>query len=407
MRDRRPRLRPRLPGLTRLEVAPPAWLIRAVALKPAAVPWPETVQAVLAVSVPLAVGAAVGQLSLSSFLGMGGLTVAMTNARGPLPWKLRRSGVALAAGVAGLLAGLVTGAHPVTAVGAVLLLSFVAAVVSVVGAVASVAALQLLVYAAIGGSLAGRVPLAAPPLAMLAGGLWALLCTVVVGLVAGYRRVERESLALVFQRVAELLAATGTPWMEQARRALTGALNDAFDSLLGVRARTGGRDWPVLRLAALLNATTPLVEATVAIAHSGEQPPPALHQAAVALAGAVRAQGPPPSIDLDPASEPLLQAWRRAHSGVRSHWDRATIPPRPPSLEERLRSATDQVLAGRGTWLFVVRLVLCMTIAAILERVLPIAHSYWIVMTVALVLKPDFGSVFVRGLQRGLGTVVG
>lgn len=388
-------------------MAPPAWLVRAVALKPAAIPWPESVQAVLAISVPLAVGAALGQLSLSSFLAMGGLTVAMTNSRGPLPWKLRRSGTALAAGVVGLVAGLLTGSHLATAVGGILVLSFVAAVISVVGAVASVAALQLLVYAAIGGALASRVPLAAPPLAMLTGGLWGLLCTVVVGLVVGYRRVERESVALVFQRIAELLAATGTPRTEPARRALTDALNDAFDSVLGVRARAGGRDWPVLRLGALLNATTPLVEATVAIAHAGEPPPPRLHEAATALAEAVRAEGPAPAVELDPVSPPLLQAWRQAYSGVRSRWDRATIPPRPPTLDERLHSALDQVLAGRGTWLFVLRLVLCMTIASVLEQVLPIAHSYWIVMTVALVLKPDFGSVFVRGLQRGLGTVVG
>jgi uncharacterized membrane protein YccC len=39
--------------------------------------------------------------------------------------------------------------------------------------------------------------------------------------------------------------------------------------------------------------------------------------------------------------------------------------------------------------------------------VVPLARSYWVLLTVAIVLKPDFGSVFVRGLQRGLGTVIG
>ena len=399
--------RERLSRLTHLEVAPPAWLVRAVVPKPASFPWPETVQAVLAITVPLAVGAAAGELALASFLAMGGLVVGMTNSRGPLLWKLRRSGTALLAGALGLLAGLLTGAHLGTAVAAILGLSFAAAVVSVIGGIASLAALQLLVYAAIGGALAGRVPAAASLLAMLAGGLWGLLCMAGAGLVAGYRRVERESVATVFQRIAELLAATGTPWMEDARRALTDALNDAFDTLSGIRARTAGRDWRVLRLAALLNTTTPLVEATVAIAHAGGRPPPELHDAAMTLAEAVRTQGPAPRLELDPAPGPLLKAWRQACSGVLSRWDRAAIPPRPPSARERLRSGLDQIASGRGTWLFVLRLVLCMMIAEVLERTLPIAHSYWIVMTVALVLKPDFGSVFVRGLQRGLGTVVG
>ena len=399
--------RERLSRLTHLEVAPPAWLVRAVVPKPASFPWPETVQAVLAITVPLAVGAAAGELALASFLAMGGLVVGMTNSRGPLLWKLRRSGTALLAGALGLLAGLLTGAHLGTAVAAILGLSFAAAVVSVIGGIASLAALQLLVYAAIGGALAGRVPAAASLLAMLAGGFWGLLCMAVVGLVAGYRRVERESVATVFQRIAELLVATGTPWMEDTRRALTDALNDAFDTLSGIRARTAGRDWRVLRLAALLNTTTPLVEATVAIAHAGGRPPPELHDAAMTLAEAVRTQGPAPRLELDPAPGPLLKAWRQACSGVLSRWDRAAIPPRPPSARERLRSGLDQIASGRGTWLFVLRLVLCMMIAEVLERTLPIAHSYWIVMTVALVLKPDFGSVFVRGLQRGLGTVVG
>ncbi len=397
----------RLSRLAHLEVSPPGWLVRAVAPKPAPFPGPETVQAVLAITIPLAVELAAGLVSLASFLAMGGMVVGMTNSRGPLVWKVRRSGTALVAAALGLLAGLLTGGHPWTAVGAVLALSFISAVISVIGAVASVAGLQLLVYAAIGGALAGRVPPLPSLLAMLIGGLWGLLCTVAVGLVVGYRSAERESVATVFQRIAELLAATGAPWMEQARRALTDALNLSFDTLTGTRSRTGGRDWQVLRLVALLNAATPLVEATVAIAHSGERPPPQLHDAATALAEAVRAQGPPPRLEPGPVAGPLARAWWQACSGVLARWDRAAAARRPPSADERLHSVLDQLISGRGTRLFVLRLVLCMTIAEVLQQILPIARSYWIVMTVALVLKPDFGSVFVRGLQRGLGTVVG
>jgi len=39
--------------------------------------------------------------------------------------------------------------------------------------------------------------------------------------------------------------------------------------------------------------------------------------------------------------------------------------------------------------------------------VFPLQRSYWVPLTVAIVLKPDFGSVFARALQRGIGTVVG
>jgi uncharacterized membrane protein YccC len=49
----------------------------------------------------------------------------------------------------------------------------------------------------------------------------------------------------------------------------------------------------------------------------------------------------------------------------------------------------------------------CMGVAGLVSEVLPLQRSYWVPLTVAIVLKPDFGSVFARALQRGIGTVVG
>jgi uncharacterized membrane protein YccC len=49
----------------------------------------------------------------------------------------------------------------------------------------------------------------------------------------------------------------------------------------------------------------------------------------------------------------------------------------------------------------------CVGVAGVLSEVVPLQRSYWIVLTVAIVLKPDMGSVFARAVQRGLGTVVG
>ncbi|GAA2988897.1 hypothetical protein GCM10010483_36670 [Actinokineospora diospyrosa] len=38
---------------------------------------------------------------------------------------------------------------------------------------------------------------------------------------------------------------------------------------------------------------------------------------------------------------------------------------------------------------------------------LDLEHAYWVTLTVAIVLKPDFGSVFGRAVLRGIGTAVG
>jgi uncharacterized membrane protein YccC len=48
-----------------------------------------------------------------------------------------------------------------------------------------------------------------------------------------------------------------------------------------------------------------------------------------------------------------------------------------------------------------------MTAAELARQNLPIARPYWVLLTVALVLKPDFGSVFARAVQRGAGTLIG
>jgi uncharacterized membrane protein YccC len=48
-----------------------------------------------------------------------------------------------------------------------------------------------------------------------------------------------------------------------------------------------------------------------------------------------------------------------------------------------------------------------MSIAEIARQLLPTERPYWVLLTVAIILKPDFGSVFGRAVQRGAGTVLG
>jgi len=53
------------------------------------------------------------------------------------------------------------------------------------------------------------------------------------------------------------------------------------------------------------------------------------------------------------------------------------------------------------------RLAVCVTVGEIVPRELGWVRPYWVPMTVALVLKPDFTTTFSRGLQRLLGTLAG
>ena len=79
-----------------------------------------------------------------------------------------------------------------------------------------------------------------------------------------------------------------------------------------------------------------------------------------------------------------------------------------PRLVPRLAAGLAvRLAAGRVNWIFTLRLMACMGAAGVVSEVLPLQRSYWVPLTVAIVLKPDYGSVFARALQRGIGTVVG
>jgi uncharacterized membrane protein YccC len=54
-----------------------------------------------------------------------------------------------------------------------------------------------------------------------------------------------------------------------------------------------------------------------------------------------------------------------------------------------------------------IRCGVCLALAVIGERVAGISHGYWIPMTTAIVLKPDFAGTFRFGLLRVIGTLLG
>ena len=54
-----------------------------------------------------------------------------------------------------------------------------------------------------------------------------------------------------------------------------------------------------------------------------------------------------------------------------------------------------------------IRCAVCLTLALVGERMSGLSHGYWIPMTTAIVLKPDFAGTFSFGLLRVIGTLLG
>ena len=88
---------------------------------------------------------------------------------------------------------------------------------------------------------------------------------------------------------------------------------------------------------------------------------------------------------------------------------RETEPrPAPPSRHSSAVAILRANLTLRSTaFRHGLRLGAALTIAVVIYRLLPLGRGYWVPLTVIFVLKPDFGSTFMRGLQRYAGTAVG
>jgi uncharacterized membrane protein YccC len=394
----------------------PAWLEELVRTTPPPVPWRDVARFAV-VPAPLAVALAVGgdaALGAGVFATSGALAAALAPQGGPLRERLRRTAAAVGLGAVGLVAGQYAAGGGVLPVLVIALLAAVAAVLSAVDAAMSLGALQLLIYAALASGLVTPLPAWAEVTSFAVGAAWSTLATLVQ---AATERgdPDRTAVAAVLTRTAELLTAVGTEGTEDARRDLTSALNDAYDRVIRSRSLLAGRNRELAELAGVLNATAPLVEAAVASARTGVPADPhdvtAVHALAAAVTG-TRAlpAGRPPPLEDGPAQP------RAVRHGVRLAWavvgdpeERAgaAVAPAPRSRRERLRDLADRTLGSPDTRDFAVRLVLCMTIAEVARQLLPIERPYWVLLTVAIVLKPDLGSVFTRAVQRGAGTLLG
>ncbi|MBM7805067.1 putative membrane protein YccC [Geodermatophilus bullaregiensis] len=395
----------------------PAWLEELVRTSPPPVPWRDVVRFAVTVPAPLALALVVGggaALGAGVFGTTGALAASLAPQAGPLRDRLRRTAAAVGFGAVGLLAGQYASGGGWLPVLVVALLSAAAAVISAVNSAMSLGALQLLVYTALASGLVTSLPAAAEVAFFFAGAAWATLVTLVQAATEP-SDPDRASVAAVFTRIAALLTAVGTEGTDDARRELTTALNAAYDRVIRTRSLAAGRNRQLSELAGVLNAAAPLVEAAVASVRAGVPADPHDVTAVHALAAAVPGTRELPA-ERPPALEEGPAVRRAVRHGVRLAWavvgdpeERAgaAVPALRLPWRDRLRDLADRTLGSPDTRDFAVRLTLCMTIAEIARQLLPIERPYWVLLTVAIVLKPDFGSVFTRAVQRGAGTLLG
>jgi uncharacterized membrane protein YccC len=394
----------------------PDWLTEVVRVRQVAVPWASMIRAGIAICAPLAVWIALDQRALGLLIAMGGLLGTVVDKGGPYSARVKRvASAAVFGGAVGLAIGSLIHDRGWTAVVALVVVAGVSALLSATGDVGSVTGLQLLIYASLGlGPLGAVVPWWHTALGFLLGTVWAIALTV-PGWLISPRAAEQRSVAAVYHALAAKLDAVGAPGFTGSRRDVTAAFNAAYDTLLTARSASAGRDPRLMHLMALLNQANLVAEAAQALHQEGTRPPRSAVTTTERVADAI-GNGRRLVISVaDGGSSPGAVALADALDGVRRLIagpiaPAATAPQRPLPLPARLRDRADALLdvaVGRFSAMFAVRLMASIGVAGVLSEVLPLQRSYWVVLTVAIVLKPDFGSVFARAVQRGIGTILG
>ena len=406
-----------------------SWVRELVRPKSAPIPWDLAVLTAIAVAVPvgLALLLMAGDpaiLGAGILVSMGALVASLADRGGPAVDRVRRIGVTALSAVIGLSIGCLALGNDIATVLVVVAAALVSGLAGVVSANASQAALQFLVYTVVGSGIDfGLRPIWLAPLILVIGAVWRLALTGIAIAIGGgrTRAPERQAVAKVYYAVAAQLDASGTGAVDQARRDVTTAMNEAYDLLVAARTTLAGRDPKWRTVVTLLNAATPIVEAVTTVVAEGTRVPSQFGNALRSIARSVDdPHAPPPALPPPDRSTPgraALSSSLRLVGSVLSGDDpvTTTVPiqrpdavglPRAP-IGERLRGIYDHLASGGETWSAVLRLVVCIAVAEAVSVLLPLERPYWITLTVAVVMKPDFGSVFARAVQRGLGTVIG
>ncbi|MFD2467196.1 FUSC family protein [Amycolatopsis silviterrae] len=392
--------------MSRPDFAAPHWLTQLLRSKPVPIPWNMVARAVVALATPLAVAYAAGDIAVGALISTGALPTVLSEAAGAYRYRARRLGGATFAAAVGYLLGLLTGGMPAWSIPAIVVVAAVSALISAAGSNASVAGLQMFVFCVLGTAqhatgvrtevLFGYFCAGAGWGLLVALGTWTLRAT----------SPERTAVAQVYIELAAMLSAEDEPTSRVARHQLTTAMSTAYDRLLVARSWLSGRDAAYRRLLNRLSATTPAVEASVAMVNAGQRPPDEVIDYLTRVAASVLASQPlPPAPELpDENADAVVSALYAGLARIGKLDDRKRRKKVSPLRRVREWASG---LSGPLTWVATLRLTLCVAVAEVVALLVPFERSYWITLTVGVVLKPDFGSVFGRAVLRGMGTVAG
>ncbi|KRA03619.1 hypothetical protein ASD71_05220 [Achromobacter sp. Root565] len=399
------------------------WLMSLAHMEPSPVnPW-VMLRAALAIGLPSAVGMALDQGAAAALVALGALPAITGDNGGPYRNRALSIGSTVFGGAFGYLLGNLMSGHGLWTSAAMTLLVLAASLIGTFNNIAAVATLQFATYVIVGSSLTPTLPPWLPPVLVGVGGLFGLALTL-SGWVVNPIAPERAAVAQAYRKLAAMFAAIGTSRVMAARRDMEAAMATAYDTVLAARGRSAGPSPRLARLAAQLQACTPLTNAALALARAGRVLPDECARVMNHLADRVENDAQPDARDdiaalhragMPQLAEALEQVQPLLHGARANQTNQATgaieadafadLQPAPARTPWRVLIRTYR--PGPTTLRYLVRLGLCLVAAEAVALAAALPRSYWVPLIVVVVFKPNFGSVFARALQSCAGSAVG
>jgi len=396
----------------------------------------------LGVGLPLAVGAAIGDASGGLIMSIGALNVSFSDGSDPYAHRARRMLASSLCGALAVYVGGLTGHLHALAIAEAALCAFTAGMMVAVSTTASdignITLVTLVVFSA--QDMSPKRALIAGLLS-LGGGLLQTALALAFWPVQPYGP-ERRALAAVYSELARVATAGPSPDEAPPATAQMSAAQTAIEALIGDRSLTAERYLALFSQAERIRlALMALSSFQSRIGKDAPELGRALSLAGETLRAAAASleSGSPGSLAADHAelrqlsdrlrrrdSEPMLRDARGQMEALAGQLRSAlylTGHITPAGAREfdryeaqqpwRLRLAGTVALLRANlriesaTFRHALRLAVCVVIGTLAGRLLDWRRSYWMPMTIALILRPDFTSTFSRGLLRLAGTLAG
>lgn len=371
-------------------------------------PWHHCLRISLGTGLPLLAGVLSGNIAPFLYAALGAFLTEVTTRLGRYRERFRMIAISTAIGATGCLIGPAIAGHGLVTLIVLMLVGFASGIISSYGAAFSTGALYMLVLAIVHASTASSMPAWAVGACFVAG---AALVTAMLAVeaLADRDRPERVLRANLIRALAGLARAQDRAAAETARRAVTDQTRAAYDMLIEMRSHDAGRTRDMARTADMLSLAHQLTMAIIG-AHRDRKERQTAADMLDAVADAHEVNGRQPALSGDGELARLCRQlsdtlWRT--NTVEGGSLDATGRHRTRFTSAAMLTGIRKLVVGREVIDAALRLALCIGIAEIAGRFVSGDHAYWVPITVAIIMKPDFGSVFVRAVHRSIGTVIG